>query len=119
MAPSQQGLAGAALVGLHRLQPRTSHWDQPLLVALARHLKVAKLGVQVSGAQRNQFRDAQTGGVEQLEHGSVPRPFGAVGIGGCQQALDIFQSQIAGQDLPGLGRFQVQCGVGFEHTVAQ
>ena len=99
--------------GGNRGQGLLSHRHDAGLVALAGDLRFARLQVEVVEIEPDQFRQAQAGRIEQLEHGAVACQQGIVG---CRRraAVEQLGAGIGRQDLrQGLGRFgRAQAGAG-------
>ena len=91
---------------------------QALLAPLAEAGDETQLEVQVRGAQPDQLRDAQAGGVEHLEDGAVAHAQRRAGVRRRQQRLHLGRAQVARQRLERLRRLQVLHRVRVEPALA-
>ena len=73
---------------------------QTLLGTFAEDAQDAYLGIKITQGQPDEFRDAQTGGVQKLQHHAVTEAQVRAGVGLVQQAVHL----CAGQKLRQLGR---------------
>ena len=88
-----------------------------LLVALAANLHASGIEAEIADGKRGDFRDAQPAGIEQLENGAVAQG-GGFGLrmrgshgGALEHLRDFGLGEGFGQNLPGLGRLDVDGGV--------
>jgi hypothetical protein len=92
--------------------------NQPLAIALARHAQHALVQVQLRILQRHQFRNAQAGGVQHLEHGAVAGAKRIGDHGRVQQRLDFILGQRLGQRAADLRHRDLGGGILAQRTFA-
>jgi hypothetical protein len=107
-APADEERAGLLEIARDPHRRFVPDRDNPLLLPLPEGREVAGLEMQVLLAQRDELRDAQTGGVEQLDQRAVTHAPWRGGVGGPQQPLDVVARQELRQDLPRARRGQVE-----------
>ena len=92
---------------------RAAEGHNPLLVAFAADLHAPGIEREIADGKRSDFRDAQAAGIEQLQNGAVAQRRGLglrmrSGHGGALEHFrDLGLGERFGQNLPRLGRFDV------------
>jgi hypothetical protein len=91
--------------------------DDALLVALAADVDTAEVEGKIAGGEGGDLGDAESAGIEELEDGAVAEVGGAglgvIGgeLGAVEHFSDLRLGEGLGEDLPGLGGFDVDGGV--------
>ncbi len=117
LSGSQQIRSSALEVLLERGDGLVAEGDDALLVALAAYLCARLIEMQVLLAQGAELADAQAASVEKLEDGVIAQGqrirLGMLGGGGgaLEHLRDLPFGERLGQDLPGRGRLDIQCGI--------
>ncbi len=113
-AAFQQSWTRGFQIRLHGRQGRLADGRNPLLVPLPDGAQDAAFEIEIGDPDGAQFRDAEAGGVEQLQHGVVPNA-GRLGCAGSrQQQLDLVSIQKLRDILPLLGSDQTPLWVRFD-----
>lgn len=106
-------------VGADPLAGRFTDRHQPLLVPLAQGHQIADRQVDLAQLEPDQFRDPQTGGVEQLQHGQVADIFARGAGAGRKEGIHLLGGEEFRQFVQGAGRLdnrgRVDIGVVLDH----
>jgi len=84
-------------IGFDGAQSRLPHGYQPFLVSLPDTTDNSQVRFKVLPSHAEKFRNAHTGGVEQLKHGAITKTLGCGGIGLRKESFNLLEIQILGE----------------------
>src|SRR5690606_531773 len=99
------------------LQGVAANRNQSFLVALSPNLEETVFAIYVINLKIDQFGYAQTGTVQHLQHGPVPRPLRRRKIDGVEERFDLVEAERIGKFTSELGRLKQRGGIPFQGTV--
>ena len=92
---------------LDGLDGLASDGHQALLISLADAADAADAHIDIGNAEIQQFRNAQSRGIQDLQHGPVPQPDRSREVRGLQQLVNFLDPQIRRQAAADFRRLQV------------